>query len=235
MLREHRELFRSYRLDGVKLDFLAHVPTDPAHPHGRAAWNAVRKLVEAVRQENPQALIEFRQVYSTPATLGFATQFRANDTPFDFLENLHRVAQLRLMLGDGVAVHADPACWHPGESAANVARHMAAAVAGVPMVSMDLARLSPEHREILCDYLGFYREHREFFRRAHWIVRYDGGQLASLTAECGGEKIVWVLGAAGVGDAAGARCVLNPAAECWFLESGPLLPGRRFEAAPVSR
>lgn len=235
VLWEHRELFRSYRLDGVKLDFLAHVPVDPAHPHGRAAWNAVRELTGAVRQENPLALIEFRQFYSTPATLGFATQFRANDTPFDFLENLHRVAQLRLMLGDGVAVHADPACWHPGESAVNVARHMAAAVAGVPMVSMDLARLSPEHREILRDYLVFYREHREFFRRAHWSVRYDGGQLASLTAEYGGEKIVWVQSAAGVRDAAGACCVLNPAAECWPLESGPLLPGRRFEAAPVSR
>lgn len=235
MLREHRELFRNYSLDGVKLDFLAHIPSNPDHPHGRTAWQAIRELTDAIRQENPQALIEFRQFYSTPATLGLATQFRANDTPFDCLENLHRVAQLRLMLGDGIAVHADPACWHPQESAENVARHMVAAIAGVPMVSMDLARLSDEHRGILRDSLNFYRKHQEFFRRAHWSVRYDGDQLASLTAEREGRRIVWLVSAAGLPDAEGACCVLNPSGITWRLNSGELLtPGRWLEQTAMT-
>ncbi|MBS5530469.1 alpha-galactosidase [bacterium] len=234
VLRELRMLFRDYTLDGLKMDFLAHVPTELERPHGRATWNAIRELSAAVHEANPDSLIEFRQFYSTPATLGLATQFRANDTPFDYLENLHRIAQLRLMLGDGTAVHADPVYWHPRESASNVARHMAAAVAGVPMVSMDLAKLSAKHREILCDWLAFYRRHQEHFRYGHWTVRYDGSQLVTLSVERGRRKIVWLLSAAGLGEAAGAYCVVNPSAETWHLSTGPLAPGCRFEELPES-
>ncbi len=230
VLDELGELFHTYRLDGLKVDFLAHVPVDPDRPHGRDAWNAIRRLSAAVRMVNPRALIEFRQFYSTPATLEFATQFRANDTPFDYLENLHRIAQLRIMLGDGVAIHADPACWHPRESASNIARHMICAVAGVPMVSMDLAALSPDRREIVREWLAFYNRHCERFRCGHWNVRYDGDQLASLSVEHRGYKIVWLLSAAGMPDAEKADCVLNPSAQTWMLKSGPLSPGGRFES-----
>ncbi len=192
VIEQLRALVSRYELDGLKLDFLAHVPPDVESPHGRAAEDFIARLTDAIRAENPGALLEFRHFYSTPRMLRYATQFRANDTPFDFIENFHRVVQLRMLLGDQVPVHSDPACWHPEEKPENIARHLIASMAGVPMLSLELGSCSPVAEHLIRYYLGLYNAYKELFRAGRWRFRYRFNQAVWLWAEGAGERVVFL-------------------------------------------
>ena len=184
------EIFEKYGLDGLKIDFLDYVQPSLSTPRGRECLKTIRTLVHEIHRTRPDALIEFRQRYTTPGMLPYATNFRANDVPFDYLENLHRCCQIRMVLGDGVPVHSDPICFHPEESCVNVARHLIAALAGVPMISADLTKIQPRHLAIVRRFIRFYRDHVETFRNGHWTVRYSLGHVSSLTAETERETII---------------------------------------------
>jgi len=135
-------------------------------------------------------LIEFRQRYSTPVMLDLATQFRAGDVPFDFIENIHRIAQIRIIMGDSVPVHADPVYWNNNETPENISRHMIASLAGVPMISMDLAALPESQLNIIRHWFDFYKKHLDTFRRGHWNIRYEADFLSNVSVETDYEKIV---------------------------------------------
>ena len=185
----------SLNLDGFKIDFLDAVPPSVTTPRSHETLAFIRRFTSAVRARRPEALIEFRQSYATPQMMPYATQFRAGDVPFDYLGNLHRVAQIRLLMGDGVPIHADPVFFHPGESEVNVSRHMIAALAGVPMVSVDLAGLTPQQTRIIRHWLAFYRDHLETFSQGRWTVEYRFDHLEALMVTRGGERIVILLDA----------------------------------------
>ena len=182
----------NYGLDGLKIDFVDAVPQSLKAPHGRTVYKYMKKLLDKIKADNPEALFEFRQRYTTPLMLDMATQFRAGDVPFDFIENLHRIAQIRICLGDKVPVHADPVYWNPDESVINVARHMICSLAGVPMVSMDLNKLSAEHRNVIEYWLNFYKKHLDIFRDGHWRIKYEFDHLAYITVENKDEKIIFL-------------------------------------------
>lgn len=200
------KLFEDYGLDGVKVDFLADIRSDVNAPHGRSAYCYIQKLVSGLRSIKADALIEFRQVYSTPATLGLATQFRATDTPFDFVENFHRIAQLRVILGDRVPVHADPAYWNIDESEINVARHLISSMAGVPMVSIDLKQLPESHRKLLKYYLSYYRENIEIFSKGHWEIEYEYSRVAYMKVTYGSREIIFLASKAYFSEAVEPVC-----------------------------
>ena len=185
------ETFQKYGFDGVKVDYIDFARANVDRPHGRAAYAYARELVERIRTIRPGALIEFRQFYATPWMLPLATQFRAADVPFDFIGNLHRCALLHIMLGDGVPAHADPIWFHPEESNVNVARHLLAALAGVPMISLELDKLSPAHAAILKRHVAFYHAHLATFAKGHWTLRYALGCVSSLCVETDEERIVF--------------------------------------------
>ena len=187
------ETFKKYGFDGVKIDFIDFVRPNVDAPHGRAAYAYVNQLVGRIRDIRPGALVEFRQFYTTPVMLNLATNFRANDVPFDFMANLHRCALIRAALGDHVPVHSDPVWFHPEESSVNVSRHMKAALMGVPMISVDLEKLTPRHAEIIKRHIAFYHDHLETFRQGHWTIRYRMVFLASVEVESDTEKITFLV------------------------------------------
>ena len=203
-LGKMRRVVRDLGLDGLKVDFLDYVPADPEDPRGREAYDFIRQLAKIIREEaGEDALIEFRQRYATPQMLDFATQFRAGDVPFDYLRNLCRIAAIRVLLGDQVPVHADPLFWREDELDLTVARHMIASLAGVPMVSMDLATLTDAHLAIVRHYLGFYKAHQATFAHGHWHVQYNGAMPAYIMVTRGKERIVILIDVNALGDAAG--------------------------------
>ena len=187
------ETFKKYGFDGVKIDFIDFARPNIDAPHGCAAYAYVRQLVEHIRAIRPDALVEFRQFYTTPVMLDLATNFRANDVPFDFMANLHRCALVRAALGDHVPVHSDPVWFHPEESSVNVSRHMMAALMGVPMISVDLERLSSKHADIIKRHISFYHDHLETFRQGHWTIRYRMGFLESVKVESDTEIITFLV------------------------------------------
>lgn len=179
-------------IDGLKVDFLDAIPAEPTSPRGRATHAFICDLSRRIRACKEDALIEYRQHYCSPQMLPLATQFRAIDLPFDANRNLLHIAKLRAILGDGVPIHADPAYWHPDETPENVARHMISAMAGVPMVSMDLAVMPEEQAHIVRFWLGFYNRHIATFRDGAWSIVYDGDQLVYMVVRGEKETLVYL-------------------------------------------
>lgn len=188
-------LVKKYDLDGLKIDFIDSIPQSVATPHGRDIFSYVKRLISKIKEYKSDAMIEFRQRYTTPLMLDQATQFRAGDVPFDFIENLHRIAQIRICVGDHIPVHADPVYWHQKESLINIARHMICSLAGVPMISMDLSNLPEEHSNIIKFWLNFYQEHLDIFKQGHWQIRYEKNYLLYITVELELEKIIFLCDA----------------------------------------
>ncbi len=197
MIEKMVALMERYHLDGLKVDYLS-VSTPPSATAGKGCFavRMSRKLTAAIRQHKPDALIEYRQNYCLPDKIDLATQFRCMDVPFDFCANFQRIAQLRLQLGDGVPIHADPIYFNDAETMENIGAHMAAALAGVPMLSVELNSLPDDRRRIFADYLRIYRRINDFHRCGHWEMFYDGTMLYKMTATCGGRKIAWIASAA---------------------------------------
>jgi len=178
------DLMTRWDLDGLKVDFLDQIHPDVDSPHAEACCRFTEELSRRIRKHNPDAMIEFRQSYAVPRMLRCGTQFRAGDAPFDFLLNLRRIAHIRLALGDHIPVHADPAYWPADELPVNISRHFIAMMAGVPMLSVELADLSPEAEAICRFWISFYRKNLIWFQKSgHWEFDYSGGQLGCVTAK----------------------------------------------------
>ena len=180
VVRMVAHLLRTWGADGLKIDFidaydgLATHPCTAAHEHdipdyGEAIHALLKDIAETARLVRPDVLLEFRMNYSNLATRGFATSHRAQDAPFDFDHIRRMCTRLKSYIIDApagqagnAAVHTDPAYWLPQESAQNVACFMASLVtSAVPMLSMDLRALPPEHQAIVRAWLGFFRDHQE--------------------------------------------------------------------------
>ena len=187
------ELLRSTDLDGLKIDFFDYIKTSVSAPRGAAVLAYAEDLMKRLRAVKPDGLYEFRACYATPVTAHLGTQFRAGDVPFEWLANFMRLAQLRLTMGDEIPIHADPIYWSDAETDDNVDRHFMAAMAGVPMLSMDLEKLSADRREKIRVWLDYYaRRVEKFHRKGKWDAVYCNGGLAYLVARLNDETLAIV-------------------------------------------
>ena len=201
LLGKMKHDIQDYGLDGLKVDFLDYIFPNMEEPRGEDTTHFIQELARTIREVKKDALIEFRQAYATPGMLAYGTQFRAGDVPFDFIDNFHRLAQIRISVGDGVPVHADPAYWHPQESPENISRHMIASLAGVPMLSMDLLAISETEQKIIRHWLGFYQAHRETFNYGKWDVTYHQSGTAYAMVSNEKESIIILHDSARIGEA----------------------------------
>ena len=192
-LEKMKHVIRDYGLDGLKVDFLDEIRPDINTPEGREVMKFVRSLAKGIREEKQDALIEFRQGYATPGMMAYGTQFRAGDTPFDFIDNFQRLAQIRISMGDRIPIHADPVYWHPQELPMNISRHMIASLGGVPMLSMDLLKLSETERKIIRRWLKFYEEHLNTFRDGKWNIGYYQSNAVYMKVTGKDESILFLL------------------------------------------
>ncbi len=195
-----RKLAKDNGLDGLKIDFIDIVPPDVNAPNGRATEKLVKELTDGLKNDNPEALIEFRQSYATPVMLKYGTQFRAGDVPFNWISNFGRIVELRLAIGNLGPVHADPAYWPFGETAENVARHMMAMLAGVPMLSMDLTRLTDTEKRIIRYYIDMYNAHRELINHGEWRFIFGWSDIEAAIVENDTERLVIIADAGKAGE-----------------------------------
>ena len=203
IVRKLRALARDNMLDGLKIDFLDIMPPNVQVPNAARTCDFIAALTDALKDDNPNVLIEFRQSYATPAMLKYGTQFRAGDAPFDWRLNFGRLAEIRLNIGSLAPVHADPAYWAPGETPENIARHLMAMLVGVPMLSMDLERLTPLEKRLIRHYVGFYNSHRELINHGKWNILYNQTEIAAAVAKNAHEKLVIICDAHVLKDAVG--------------------------------
>ncbi len=183
-------LVEKYQLDGLKVDFLDCFKQNIDVPCGKASYELVSKLSKQIRQNNIDALIEFRQPYATPAMLPLATQFRAGDVPFDFMDNFNRLCQIRVAMGDNIPVHSDPVFWNASELLSNISRHMIASLVGIPMLSMDLQELTPEVKAVVRHWLEFYQTKQQTLNHGHWHIHYKLSNTAFAMTAAPTESII---------------------------------------------
>lgn len=217
-------------LDGLKIDFLNIVRPDAASPIGNNNKLLLEKVCNKLREKNPDALIEFRQAYATIGMLPYATQFRVGDVPFDWALNFRRMVDIRISLGDGIPIHADPAYWGPEEYPENVARHMMIMLLGVPMLSMDLNTLPAEHLSIVQYYLALYKEKQQLLNFGHWNILFSSGNAGVAMAEDENEVLAIIMDDTlldKVIKAAGNRklTLLNISAETLHFDGKTAAPG----------
>ena len=191
-------LMRDYELDGLKVDFLDYIKPSVEAPQGARAHEYVSDLMKKLRKIRPDGVFEFRQSYATPVTAALATQFRAGDVPFEWLDNIRRIAQIRLTMGDGVPVHSDPIYWSDSETDENIDRHFMAAMAGVPMLSIGLEEMSLARRETVKKWIRFYREKiAKFHTEGKWRMYYRNGGFVGVTSALPGKTFAIVNDPAG--------------------------------------
>ncbi len=218
------DLLATSGADGLKIDFIDIVQNTPECLSSGHVRRFVTELAKRLREIRPNALLEYRQRYATLQMAPLATQFRAGDAPFDFMLNFKRLAVIRLCMGDGIPVHADPAYWHPAERPENISRHCIAMLAGVPMLSMDPREMGDEAAAIVHRWLAFYEAHRPTLAHGHWTLDYKGGHLRFAAADGDGERIVILADAGALQDA-----LAETAAPCHVLNlSADALAGARF-------
>ena len=149
---------------GFKLDFLERFARDGGDAPDDAdavtiEEGGLRLLGEIAALGEPEPLmIEFREPYITPAALAHGTMFRVADCPLSPLQNRRGIVDLRL-LSTEIAVHADPIMWSSGDTPERIAQQFIASLFGVPQLSVRLAELSDEHRDVVAHWLGFWRRH----------------------------------------------------------------------------
>ncbi|MBO7329052.1 MAG: alpha-galactosidase [Lentisphaeria bacterium] len=190
LVNKLRAVAKDNNLDGLKIDFIDIVPPNVDKPNARDTEVLIDTLTSGLKEDNPEALIEFRQSYSTPVTLKYATQFRAGDVPFNWIMNFGRIVELRLGLGNLAPVHADPAYWPFGETSENVARHMMAMMPAVPMISMDLTRLTDTEKRIIRYYIDMYNAHRELINKGEWRFLFGLSDIQAAIVENDKERMV---------------------------------------------
>ena len=196
---------KEWNLDGFKLDFIDEFRfdgTDPAIAEnyaGRDIMNvseAVDVLMKgvsaALREINPNILLEFRQSYIGPAIRQYGNMFRAADCPGNAADNRVRIANLRLASGD-TAVHSDMLEWHRDETPENVGRTIISSIFGVIQYSVMLETLPQPQADMVRMWMDFARDHRETLLRGKLRPRHPELRYPVIEAESENERIVAVF------------------------------------------
>ena len=119
----------------------------------------MRDIMAALRDVNPEILIEFRQPYVGPLMRSYGNLFRAGDAPNSLTDNRVRVVDLRLSSGT-TTVHSDMLMWHVSESVESAALQLLNVIFAVPQLSVRLAEIPEEHLDMVRYYTGYWRRNR---------------------------------------------------------------------------
>lgn len=233
---ETHRLLRDYGVDGLKVDLYNCLPTrrcdSPHHSHDitdpvaavdatmAAQWAAARRV-------NPNALFELKQDYGNVRLCRHGSMLRAGDTAYDVNTNLRRCFYNQAY---AACVHNDyfvsdaflsPAMWKL------VMIRML--TAGVPTFGNDLTRLTGAQKNVIREWLDFYRQELAMFRQPR------EPQDNSLGVWQGGDRRrAWVSAWSE------AREIKLPAAKTIFVMNATAhdelyvrLPGKRVVRLPV--
>ena len=195
------KVFKLSEADGFVIDMIDSMPMEPCnadHEHnyssiGIAMADSMDRIVEAIRNINPNALIEFRPRYSNILNIYHATQHRSQDSgeagAYDM--NRRHCMLLRSFIPSGIAVHADPEYWHINEKNETVAKKLSTLVlSGVPQICTDIVNMTDDHRRITKAWLSFYHKHKEDFRQGNMRPIQNDAQFSTISVES--EKKIFV-------------------------------------------
>ncbi|MDO8684816.1 MAG: alpha-galactosidase [Armatimonadota bacterium] len=176
-------VFKYYHVDGMWWDFLDSVPiikcmANHKHDydtHGRGYTAAMTKIMKAIHEINPNALIEVRLNHSNINNKLFANVLETNDTPLYYQDNRDMLVYVRTFV-DGCVPKTDPTMWQRSSEEGTKAiadevagRFMATMItAGVPSVSQDFTKMPESNKKVVKAYLDFYHAHKMDMMKAEF-------------------------------------------------------------------
>jgi hypothetical protein len=194
-------VMRDYEADGYTMDMLTTMTTGVCtadHEHnfssyGMAVDHCYARIKAAIQEVNPDALIEFRQIYANINSLSHATTFRAHDSGDTGNYELDRslCVQLRSYAPPGFAVHLDPIWWRLDEEDTTVAKMLSTmVVSGVPQFGVDLVNIPDRHRKLIKRWLEFYQQHKEDFRHGRLRPVQNDVEFSTIMVSAPGKAFI---------------------------------------------
>ena len=157
---------KDWGLDGLKLDFIDWFKLASSNfaPDDRRDFVSLEEAIDrlmtditdALREINPDILIEFRQAYVGPAIRKYGNMLRVSDCPNDSLRNRLGSIDLRFTSGN-TAVHSDMLMWHVDDPVESAAMQFINVIFSVPQISVLIDKLPEDHYKMLKFYLAFWR------------------------------------------------------------------------------
>lgn len=189
---------KEWKLDGFKLDFIDNFTadekanTDYENMDVPDVNEAVTRLCDEIsaglKKINPEVMIEYRQNYIGPAMQKSGNMFRVDDCAYGALYNRVNGIDLRL-LAENTAIHSDMLMWDYEASPEAAADQLTALLFMVPQISMDLKRLSAEHKRVLKFYLDFIDKNLDVLQKGRLVPLYPESNYPVVYAEKGGKVI----------------------------------------------
>lgn len=195
-----------WKVDGVKLDFLNTFfawKKDPAEKDGfagrdfRSVGEATLALldesVRRMRSIRPDLLVEIRPSYQGPEMQRFGNMMRVADCPASAAANRCGIASLKLAV-PFAAIHSDMLMWDRRATPEEAARHILdCAFAAVQYsVRLDDSQTTPEVREMMRHWIGFFAAHEETLQRGRFTPHRPFSNYPVLESETAAERIVAV-------------------------------------------
>lgn len=192
-------LFKNYNLDGLKLDFIDSFMIKEDTPDVKEDMdeplltNAVQALLGSINEKifsiKHNAMIEYRQNYVGPAITQYCNMLRVADCAFDSITNRIAINDMRL-LNDKLAIHSDMLYWHCEDTNENVATQLNNVLFSVPQISVLLSEDSDGHKEVLKNYLIYWKENQKLLVENKLFVEGMDSNYSCAFVENDTKKIV---------------------------------------------
>ena len=189
---------KKYGYDGLKLDFIDSFYLTEDSPSNYSDMDCIsveeglqRLLLEALsalKNINPEIMIEFRQSYVGPIVSQYGNLLRVADCPNDAIFN--RIGSLDLRLtSDKVPVHSDMLMWNDNDTNESVMYQLLAIMFSVPQISVRFDRITEEHKKMLKSFLSFWREHWDVLLNGELTVNGVDANYTYAKAEKDGHSV----------------------------------------------
>lgn len=173
LIHTYLTALKTWNLDGFKLDFIDDFKVYPetilTKENGRdyasvnmAVDRLMSDVIETLRTEKSDILIEFRQKYIGPAMRKYGNMFRAFDCPNDSATNRLRTTDVKMLCGNTV-VHSDMFTWHKDEPVELAALQINNILFAVPQLSVRIAEVTDEHRAMIAFYTQYWLSNQSLF------------------------------------------------------------------------
>ena len=190
---------KEWGFDGLKLDFIDafELKGESLKPDDRrdiysledAVDRLMKEVLTALKEVNPDVMIEFRQSYVGPAIRQYGNILRVGDCPGDALSNRKGSVDLRLTSGK-TAVHSDMMIWDESAPPEAAATQLIGSLYAVPQISVKLAYLPESHVKTIRAFLSFWLKYREVILGGRLKVTTPEAFYGSVTAEKEGVAVI---------------------------------------------
>lgn len=195
LINTYTTAVREWNLDGLKLDFIDRFKTNGEYNEAmdfvsveEATHQLLKDINRALKEINPEILIEFRQPYFGPVVNAYGNMMRVWDCPLDGCMNKNQTVNLRLVSGE-CAVHSDMIYWHKSDSPESVALQLYGTVFSVPQISARLGEITKEQGRALQRYLDFWNTHRDTLMGGRLRVDFEENGYGYVETLGKGERV----------------------------------------------